>query len=196
MRYFILKKTFYAALIMAGIAAKGYTAEANGANVNFTGNIVDAPCSVSLDTADQTIDMGKNIGADARKSPHSFVLAERIFSIKLEKCQFTTESNLTIMFSPTEGTEYYATGNKNDLGLMKTDSTGPIPGVTLALSAPNGADSYKMDVAYNVSRSFVTPGPNITNVQLDFLATIATYGMVEAGTGEFRSAVNLTVGYL
>ncbi|HFK8542420.1 TPA: fimbrial protein [Proteus mirabilis] len=57
--------------------------------VKFTGEIIDAPCSISTDSIKQEIDLGQVSNTSLAKGGSS---APRSFSIKLEDCIFPTDA--------------------------------------------------------------------------------------------------------
>lgn len=60
-------------------------AMAQTGNVHFEGTIVDAPCSISSETADQTVDLGQISNTALVAGGTS---PEKAFSIKLEECNW------------------------------------------------------------------------------------------------------------
>ena len=82
-----MKKIILATLISGAMSVSAFAVESNQGHgkVTFKGEIIDAPCSISSDSIDQTVDLGQiansllaNGGASAPKQ----------FTIELEDCVF------------------------------------------------------------------------------------------------------------
>ncbi len=73
-----------ASLVM-GIVSGAQAAGSNTAKVTFLGNI-DSPCSVTLDTEDQTVNMGSSIGNGTLSNGKTTINNARTFHIDLEGC--------------------------------------------------------------------------------------------------------------
>lgn len=120
-----MKKIILAALVTSIMSTSAF-ADQGGGKVTFSGSIVDAPCSIAPDSADQTVDLGQisNVAlVDGGKS------TPRPFEIKLENCDVT---------SLTDGVQLTFTGaaasfdtTKKTLGIV---GTGGGAGVQIASS--------------------------------------------------------------
>ncbi|MEQ4692071.1 fimbrial protein [Providencia manganoxydans] len=82
-----MKKIILATLISGAMSASAFAADQGHGKVTFKGEIIDAPCSISSDSIDQTVDLGQiansvlaNGGASSPKQ----------FTIELEDCVFPT----------------------------------------------------------------------------------------------------------
>ncbi|WP_434172129.1 Fimbria A protein [Providencia manganoxydans] len=82
-----MKKIILATLISSAMSVSAFAVESNQGHgkVTFKGEIIDAPCSISSDSIDQTVDLGQiansvlaNGGASSPKQ----------FTIELEDCVF------------------------------------------------------------------------------------------------------------
>ena len=186
----LFKLAATAALAM-GMTSSAMAVGSNTAKVTFTGNIVDSPCSITIETQDQTVDMGQSIGngtlTNGRESTH------RPFQIDLEGCTFTTEQNMNVVFSVGAGTTS-ATGATDNLALMNTNGTGPISNVSLALGDENSN-------AIKLGDTFVKPltmdgTVGAAKQSLHFNAWLIGASTGTVGTGEFSSAANVTISYL
>lgn len=87
------------------------TTTVTGGTVHFRGSLVDAACSVSADSADQTVTLGqytlhhfKNKGDKSAAIP---------FKIKLEDCDTETATSAAVAFS----------GQQDESGLLAIDSS-------------------------------------------------------------------------
>lgn len=68
-----------------------------GGTVHFTGSLVDAACSVSTESANQTVDLGQHPLHDFKKAGDVSELHP--FTIKLEDCDTTVASSASVAFS-------------------------------------------------------------------------------------------------
>lgn len=186
-----LFKIVATASLVMGMATSAFAAGSNTAKVTFTGNIVDSPCSVSISTEDQTVNMGNSIGngtlTGGKESTH------RPFQIDLEGCTFTTEQNMNVVFTAGDGT-IAATGVTDNLAVMKTDGTGAISNVSLALGDKDNNNIKLGD-------TFVQPltlegAAGAAKQSLHFNAWLVGASAGTVGTGEFSSAANVTISYL
>ncbi|EPF2245345.1 fimbrial protein [Citrobacter werkmanii] len=189
----LFKLAATASLVM-GMATSVW-AGSNTAKVTFTGNIVDSPCSITLDTEDQTVKMGNSIGNGTLSGGKTTLNNARTFQIDLEGCTWATETNMNVVFSTGAGTTA-ATGATNNLSLMKTDGTGAISNVSLALgdSAKNNiklGDTYTQPIADLDGDSILDEKQS-----LKFTAWLVGAATGTVGTGEFSSAANVTISYL
>lgn len=83
-----LNKTLLAAVIAFGSASMAQAATDQGhGKVTFTGSIIDAPCSIAPESADQTVDMGQISKVAMQNGGQS---TPKNFDIKLEGCSFGT----------------------------------------------------------------------------------------------------------
>ncbi len=183
-----------AASLVMGISTSVWAVGSNTAKVTFTGNIVDSPCSLTIDTEDQTVNMGRSIGngtlAGGRES------TKHNFQIKMEDCTFTTEQNMNVVFTAGDGTTA-ASGVADNLAVMKTDGTGAISNVSLALGDINGANIKLGDTFVKpLDMDTATPAVGLANQQLDFTAWLVGAATGTVGTGEFSSSANVTISYL
>ncbi len=77
-------------------AANADTSTVSGGTVNFTGQVVNAACSVSADSIDQTVILSQ---VRTSKLTASGVVANQKedFSIKLEDCDTTVSQNAAVI---------------------------------------------------------------------------------------------------
>lgn len=80
-----MNKKMLAAVIALGMSSMAHAADMGHGKVTFTGSIIDAPCSISPDSIDQTVDLGQISNAALKDGGKS---APRNFSIDLENCSF------------------------------------------------------------------------------------------------------------
>lgn len=155
-------------------------ADAGSGKVNFTGKIIDAPCSIAPESLDQTKSFGQVANVALVNGGRSEVLK---FDIKLQGCDITSKNKVQVTFGGPNGG---ATGNTNTL---------------LAITGAHGA-SIAM---YDGSNQPITLG-TATTVQ-NLLAgantlSFSAYLQGHAGTtlsdieeGDFTSTTNFTLAY-
>lgn len=182
-----MNKNMIAALL-ATLAMGSVVSAANAANtVTFKGSIIVAPCSISPDTIDQTVELGsvanKALANGGNSSPTTF-------DIKLQGCDIAdlTDKTVTTTFTGTP-----SKGNANNLGL-----TGTAKGAAIVLS--QGGTDIKLGEATTATK--IIDGTNT----LTFAAylqgetataaagsTPATYAKIVPG--DFMSVANFKLAY-
>ncbi|WP_332459523.1 fimbrial protein, partial [Serratia marcescens] len=79
-----LNKIMMAAVLAFGVASVAHAKDQGHGTVTFKGAIIDAPCSITPETVDQTVNLGQisNVALKngGQSSPKNFV-------IKLENCE-------------------------------------------------------------------------------------------------------------
>ncbi|EDW1731971.1 fimbrial protein [Salmonella enterica subsp. enterica] len=109
----------------ANAAASGTTAGGQGhGTVHFTGEIIDAPCSIAPESADQTVDLGQiSNSALANKGTSTPVP----FEIKLQNCDISTYHNVTATWSGTPDqnmqTAWGITGTASGAAIILRDAS-------------------------------------------------------------------------
>ncbi|HBB6573011.1 type 1 fimbrial major subunit FimA [Escherichia coli] len=112
-----------------GVATSASAATVNGGTVHFKGEVVDAACAVSLNSFDQTVNLGQvraaKLANDADKS------APVGFDIELSDCSTLTSANAAIIFTgnqPAGHNDILAVqggaGTATNVGVQVTDYTG------------------------------------------------------------------------
>ena len=93
------------AMVMTAMAAGGMTCAANadtstvsGGTVNFTGQVVNAACSVSADSIDQTVTLSQ-VRTSKLTAAGMVANQKEDFSIKLEDCDTTVSQNAAVIFN-------------------------------------------------------------------------------------------------
>lgn len=126
-----LNKTMMALVMAMGVSSFAQADQGHG-KVTFTGSIIDAPCSISPDSVDQTIDMGQISNAALLNGGKS---TPRDFTIDLENCVFTgdtAKNKVTVTFS----------GASTASGLLGI--TGSASGAGIALTHQGETDKIKL----------------------------------------------------
>ncbi|QZY66534.1 type 1 fimbrial protein (plasmid) [Providencia rettgeri] len=133
-----MKKLFLLALVSSAMGTSVLAADMGHGKVNFKGSIIDAPCSISPDTIDQTVELGQisNMAlVDGGKSN------PRSFDIALENCDVTaltkgvqlTFSGAAASFDKTNKT-LGIVGTGSGAGVQITNGSGNI--ITLGTPTP------------------------------------------------------------
>ncbi|MHC8339461.1 fimbrial protein [Pseudomonas sp. HLT2-19-2] len=122
------RKTMLAAVVLTvGTMSLAHAAvkDQGHGKVTFKGSINEAPCSISPDTVDQTVDLGmvsnKALADGGKSKPQNFQL-------KLESCDLGTLKTVTATFSGSQ-----SAGNPDLLGI-----TGSASGASVAITDGNG----------------------------------------------------------
>jgi type 1 fimbria pilin len=110
----------------ANAAASSNTAAgaAGHGTVHFKGEIIDAPCSISPDSADQTVDLGQVSNSSLKNKGKSSPVA---FNIKLQNCDISTYKTVTATWSGTADTNnadiWGITGTASGAGIVLNDAS-------------------------------------------------------------------------
>lgn len=126
-----MNKTVLPCLIAIGIVVSGSALAApvsNGGIIHFTGTVVEEPCVITQDTADQMIGLGSVASGElAAKGDTS---AQVPFSIILEKCDTSTISTASFAFtgvaSPDDATALLNNGDADKVGVQIIDASGSV----------------------------------------------------------------------
>ncbi|MEY0891412.1 type 1 fimbrial protein, partial [Providencia rettgeri] len=78
-----MKKIFLLALVSGVMSSSVFAADMGHGKVNFKGSIIDAPCSISPDSIDQTVELGSVADSTLASSGKS---TARTFDVSLENC--------------------------------------------------------------------------------------------------------------
>lgn len=125
-----LNKIMLAAALTFGAVSFAQAADQGHGKVTFTGSIIDAPCSISPESIDQTVELGQISNVALENSGQS---TPRNFSIDLENCSFgtpATKNKVTVTFTGMESVAGNGllgiTGNAKGASVAITDGTGEV----------------------------------------------------------------------
>ncbi|WP_337263549.1 MULTISPECIES: fimbrial protein [unclassified Serratia (in: enterobacteria)] len=173
-----LNKLMLATVIAFSTASVAQAASNQGSGtITFTGDIIDAPCSVAPESADQTVKMGQ---ISSRVLANQGKSNSQPFSIQLKDCDITTKKSVKVAF-----TGQTAQGNNDLLGLV-----GSATGAGIQL-----IDGAGKKVALNGTPSDATnllTGDNTLQFAAYLQGSTAS-GAVEPG--DFTSVANFTLAY-
>lgn len=161
--------------VSAAHAAEGNMGQGTG-TVTFHGSIIDAPCSISPDTVDQTVEMGQIASAQLASQGSS---APVPFSIDLENCDVTTAQSAQVTFN---GTVDANDSSKTMLGLNGTAS-----GAGIVIT--DGSDVLPLGTASSAVN--LSEGDNT----LQFTAYLQGDDASSVVPGEFNSVANFAMSY-
>lgn len=171
-----LNKIMLAAAVAFGLSSTAYADQGHG-KVTFTGAIIDAPCSISPESIDQTVEMGQISNVALQNGGKS---TPRNFTIDLENCSFEAGNNkVTATFSGMES----VAGN----GLLGI--TGSAQGASIAITDGSGA---VIELGKPTKEQEIQAGNNT----LSFAAYVQGDGASATITeGDFQAVADFTLAY-
>ncbi|EEK3611695.1 fimbrial major subunit StfA [Salmonella enterica] len=181
-------KAAVAAALVMGVSSFANAAGSNTGTVTFTGTIEDSPCSIVVGDEHQTVNLG-HIGTGSLMGGKESSKVD--FHIGLENCAFTTEKEVSTVFSAI-GNE--SSANPGSVALMRIGG-GEMAGSSIVIGNHLGS-AIKLGDAY--SENLTMNGSVAAAKQtLNFKA----WGKGDSAastidTGEFSSTVNFTISYL
>lgn len=173
-------KTLVIATLMAlGTTSTAQAAEQGGGTITFTGSIIEAPCTISQDNSDQTVDLGQIANVTLAKSGKS---QPRQFTISLENCALSTKNTVTTTFTGQKGSDdrLAITGNAKGASIAIVDAAFN----EIKLGTPSVAQSLQ-DGNNNLVFSAYLQGDVDANDK-----------DVPVVPGEFQAVVNFGLNYL
>ncbi|WP_447873266.1 fimbrial protein [Serratia fonticola] len=177
-----LNKTLLAAVIAFGSVSMAHAVDQGHGKVTFSGSIIDAPCSISPDSIDQTVELGQISKVALMNGGKS---TPRNFSIDLENCSFgdpATKNKVALTFTGMESSA------KN--GLLGI--TGTAKGASVAITSGNGK---LIKLGTKTDEQLLGEGSNT----LSFAAYVQGDGVagkdVTITEGDFQSVADFTLSY-
>ncbi|MHA6312521.1 MULTISPECIES: fimbrial protein [Pantoea] len=177
-------KKIQLAMIMGMVLASGsvFAADQGHGTVQFKGEIIDAPCSITADTVEQTVDLGQVSSSVLAKGGKS---SPKAFNIKLEDCTITTQKTVTATFTG-KGATFDTTSSLLALA-------GSAAGAGIAITDDNSS-VIKLGTAstpYNL-----TTGTTEAELRYSaYLQGAADNTATPIVPGEFTSVANFTLAY-
>lgn len=172
-----MKKVVFALTALALTSGTVFAAESGDGTVKFTGEIVDSPCVLSVDSQNQEVVLGqvqKSVfAAVGDKSP------AKPFEIKLEDCDTTTMKKANVSFTGV------GDADKSDLISVSTEA-GAAKGVGIGIY-----DNSNILVALNGGKASVDlkTGQTVLYFTANYVSTLAT---VTTGYGNAQVDFNLS----
>lgn len=146
--------------------------------VTFKGSVIDSPCSITSETANQTVDMGQISNSALKKAGKS---TPRPFSIKLENCDVSSLTNKTVTATFT-GTASKA--QPTNLALV-----GQVSGAALVITNGDGAS---VSLGSPTQPTSVHNGNNTLSYAAYLQGDSEKVAIVP---GDFSSVANFTLAY-
>ena len=122
-----LNKIMLAAVMVFGMSSVAQADSGKG-TVTFTGSIVDAPCSISPETVDQTVSLGQVSNVALKDGGKS---TPKNFKIELENCTVATGKTVQVTFTGAKAQEsnknlLAIAGSASGAGIAMTDTSGSL----------------------------------------------------------------------
>ncbi|WP_312974575.1 fimbrial protein [Atlantibacter sp.] len=174
----IKKIAIVVAMAAGSLMANAHAKDQGHGTVKFEGSIVDAPCSISEDTNDQTVDLGE-VSNVALKNGGSSVPTP--FYVKLEQCDTSALTKKTVT---TTFTGAASAGNPDLLGI-----TGTAKGASIAITDGSGT-VVKLGTA--TAAQVLADGENTLAFSAYLQGDNTTAPIVP---GSFTSIANFTLAY-
>lgn len=176
-----LNKIMLAAVVAFGMSSMAVHAANEGqGTVTFTGSIIEAPCSITPETVDQTVELGQVSNALLKKGGKS---TPKAFTIDLENCVLEeNKKNVAVTFT---GVESNITGHDGMLGI-----SGQASGASVAITDAGG-NLIKLGSASPLV------GVNEGNTSLRFAAFLQGDSSESADVvpGDFTAVADFTLAY-
>lgn len=125
-----MNKALLAVAVVFGMSSLAHAADEGHGKVTFKGSIIDAPCSISPESVDQTVELGPISNVALKDGGQS---TPRNFSIQLENCSFGSpaeKNKVAVTFSGMESAADNGllgiTGNAKGASVAITDGSGAI----------------------------------------------------------------------
>ncbi|MEW5494368.1 fimbrial protein [Enterobacter cloacae] len=171
-----LNKIMAAAVVALGITSVAHAANQGSGQVTFSGSIIDAPCSISPESVDQTVELGQVSNSLLKKGGKSTM---KPFTIQLENCEIEEGKNkVSVTFTGVES---------EDLEGM-LDINGSASGAAVAIADKAGKllklgeSSQAVDVAEG-------------STKLTFNAYLQGVGTSDVVPGDFTSVAEFQMAY-
>lgn len=178
-----LDKTMFAAVVLLGVSSIAHAAvkDQGHGTVTFTGSIIDAPCSITPETVDQTVDLGQVSNVALKDGGKS---TPRNFSIDLENCELAADKNgknntVSLTFTGME-----STANNGLLGI-----TGTAQGASIAITDGSG---QVIELGKPTKAQALQNGNNTLSFAAYLQGDNASSGVVP---GDFQSVADFTLAY-
>lgn len=175
----MMKKNSVAAAILFSLCANVNAApvEGNG-TVNFVGSIIDAPCSISPESADQTVDMGmiatNTLDAYGESAPQKF-------NIKLEGCALETAQSVDVTFN----------GIADNAAMDQLQLQGFAKGAAIEMRNEKSGEKIVLGTATNFDG--LIDGTNTLNLSAKLVKTAADKNGIVPG--DFTATTNFVLTY-
>ncbi|TNI56701.1 fimbrial protein [Aeromonas dhakensis] len=176
------KTTVASAIMMVMLSSSAFAAEApkdqGHGVIKFVGSIIDAPCSISQESLDQTIQMGQVANSLLEQQGETPL---RPFEIKLESCSLETAKDARITFK--------GTPDKNDAKHLAITGTGKGAGIALV----NLQDNAEIPLTIPTKVSSLVEGDNLLKFGAKLVSNVKSGD--KATPGEFSATSDFIMTY-
>lgn len=179
MKLMELNKTVLAAVMILGSVSATNAADSGSGTVTFSGAIVDAPCSIRSDTANQTVDLGQISNSALAANGQTGTPRPQPFTIVLEHCDNTTLRTVQTTF----------TGPYSDYDAESLALRGNASGASIVLHDGN---DKKVKLGVPTDQQWLYSGINVLNLSA-YLQGGGTSAIIVPG--QFQSVANFTLAY-
>ena len=178
-----MKLNIMALIVTAGFAVNSFAAvpDQGHGQIKFTGSIIDAPCSITPDTANQNVYLGQVSSLALKDGGKSTPVP---FNISLEKCDTITKKTVAATFTGAP-----SKGNKDLLGI-----TGSAQGASIVLT-DGGGNIIKLGTT--TGSQSIMDGSNSLAFSAYLQGDMSEDGKTSADVvpGEFTSTANYALSY-
>ena len=164
----------------ASFIANAAVVDQGSGKVTFSGSIIDAPCSIAADSADQTVELGQVSHVALKNSGKSTV---KPFYINLENCELTASGP-----GKNNAVNLIFTGASGKAQNGRLSITGTAQGASIAITDGTG-EVIKLGTATNAQT--LQSGKNT----LSFSAYLQGDGASSATPGDFSAVTDFTLAY-
>ncbi|MCY1700956.1 fimbrial protein [Lelliottia sp. SL45] len=173
-----MKNTIIAlAVAMSFVSGASQAAGQGSGTVTFTGTVIDAPCSIAPESADQTIDLGQIALAGLSNATFNGSSTPVPFNIQLNDCTLGTIQTSTTTFAGTAGSP----------GMLATSGTAK--GISVGL---NEGDGTALPVGTESKAFTLAEGSNT----LEFSAYVQGNGTLDKPkAGDFTAVATFEMAY-
>lgn len=156
-----------AAMTLGTISMAHAAADAGSGQINFSGSIIDAPCSIAGESLNQDVSLGAISNVLLKKDTNHSTPVD--VKIKLENCEFSKEegksnNNVTVTFDGVQSDKntdmLRLVGNTSDAGIEFTDTEGKV----IKLGTASDKFALKSDSTLNFKayvKATTASAPNI-----------------------------------
>ncbi|MBP1132028.1 MULTISPECIES: fimbrial protein [unclassified Serratia (in: enterobacteria)] len=182
-----LNKIMLAAVMAFGVSSFANAANQGSGSVTFTGEIIDAPCSIAPGNIDQTIAMGQISNLSLKDGRASELKQD--FKIVLEDCTSATAKTVKTTFTGEPGG---ATGTDKKMVALGSGSTAK--GASIVITDTKNSNAV-VELGTATTGQVIAAGD--TDAELEFQAYLKGNGgaLDTIVPGAFTSVVNFALNY-
>ncbi|MFQ2734531.1 fimbrial protein [Aeromonas caviae] len=176
------KTTVASAIMMVMLSSSAFAAEApkdqGHGQIKFVGSIIDAPCSISQESLDQTVQMGQVANSLLEQQGETPL---RPFEIKLESCSMETAMDARITFQ--------GLADKEDAKHLAITGTGKGAGIALV----NMQNSEEIPLTVPTKIVDLVAGDNLLKFGAKLVSNVKSGA--KATPGEFSATSDFIMTY-